>query len=759
VETANFRNYNSFNSGAVPVSVQALSGRGATSYTSAYETSSTLDRDNCALRHTVPTFIYSRRSLLPIYNGEKFRVPYFGGNSRRCICAVSSHGSPVSTKFSWSLVFFGVLVAWMVVANTLGVLPEKAFWSNFERMDGWVTLVHTFALFIVAGTVLSVEKLWRRWWLFFISVAGIVCLHGLIQLSGGAEIHQGGTRLTASFGNAIYLAVYLVFSFMIAGWLALHSRGWVRNALIAFLPLSALILFFTGSRGPLIGLAAGVTFAAALWLLLSRNEWKGGNASLGLKLAAGSLVALVLGAGSLFLVAVAAFGKSDSFLSRDASVFSLEQELKVRSTIWGMAMRGVQEDPLTGWGQEGFNQIFNKYYEPSLYEQETWFDRAHNMYIDWLVAGGIPALMLFLALLAASALALLRTKDITRAERVLLVGALVAYAVQALVVFDNLFSYVPLVMLFAMAHDVSGKKITFLQKAPEIRSGLVTNLIGAGVAVTLIIVVWTVNVPGIRAANHLLYALSPARNIQENFALFQATLNDASHSTQEIREQLVNFAGKTASDENIPAPMREQFVRLALEEMGKEVAQSPNDARLRVQYASILGLAGDDDAALVQLDKAIELSPKKQVLHINRGSKLQDLGRYEEAREAYRHAYNLDRSFDKVGVITAAAIMLAGDVPAGRALLIDAVGTTTSDSDLLFYAYYETKQWNEMIAVARARVALTEGSPESRYRLAQALAAASRFREARAEIVTTMNEYPESREQGEELLNRIPAAQ
>ena len=56
-------------------------------------------------------------------------------------------------QFSWLLAVFGMFVGWMALANALGVHPEKAFWSNFERMDGWVTLVHVFVLFVVAGTV------------------------------------------------------------------------------------------------------------------------------------------------------------------------------------------------------------------------------------------------------------------------------------------------------------------------------------------------------------------------------------------------------------------------------------------------------------------------------------------------------------------------------------------------------------------------------------------------------------------------------
>lgn len=654
-------------------------------------------------------------------------------------------------KFSWTLVLFGALTAWMFVANLMGVLPHKAFWSNFERMDGWVTLVHLFVFFVVAGSVLSVEKLWRRWWLFFVSVAATASAFGLVELAGA-----DGVRLAGTLGNPIYYAVYLMFAIFVAAWLAIESRGGLRYALIAFLPLAGLILFFTGSRGPLIGLGAGVIVAATLWLFLARTR-KDGSMRTETKLAAAALVISFMLAGALFLARDTAIVRESFMLSRAASVFSLGEELKVRGTIWSMALEGAQEDLVTGYGQEGFNQVFNEYYRPSMYAQEPWFDRVHNMYLDWLIAGGIPALLLFVLLLGMSILTLLRAPQASPAERVLLVSALVAYAVQAIVVFDNLFSYVPLVMLFAMAHAASARPIQALEALPEARSESTIGFASAGMAVLAIALVWTVNVPSIRAANHLVYALSPSPNgVEQNLTLFKKALADGSFGSQEIREQLVSFAADVSTEPKVSTSTRAQFATFALEEMGKEVAVSPNDARLRIQYASAFETAGDQERSLEQLDEALRLSPKKQSIILNRGFKLYEMGRLEEARAAFRAAYDLDRSFDGVAMSAATGYIVSGDLAGGKALLVEAVGTTTPDNDPLFYAYYQTKQWNELIGVAQAGVLAEKGSKESRFRLAQAYAAAGRFAEARTEIETTMLAYPSARAEGAALLKQMP---
>lgn len=657
-------------------------------------------------------------------------------------------------KFSWVLASFAALVAWMAVANVFGVLPMKAFWSNFERMDGWVTLIHLFALFVMAASVLQVEKLWRRWWFFFVSVASLVCLYGLVQLGGGAQIDQGGVRLTATLGNAIYLAVYLMFSIFGAAWLAINSRGWTRYALIGFIALAMLILFFTGSRGPLVGLGAGMGAAAVLWLFLSRNEWKGG-AALGVKIAGGVLLGMVLLAGSLFLLRNEAFVTSSPFLSRAASVFSLENELGVRKTIWGIALQGVAEDPLTGWGQEGFNQIFNKYYEPSLYQQEPWFDRAHNMYIDWLVAGGIPAATLFVALLVLVVVALLRAPELSRAERVFLTSAVIAYAVQALVVFDNLFSYVPFVMLLALAHASRARTVPQIDRVPELRGETAQGGALAAGAVVAVVLVWTVNVPGIQAAHHVVYALSPAPNVKTNLDLFESALADGSFASQEIREQMASFAAQVANEEAVPEELRTTFVSRAVEEMAKEVEASPNDARLRVQYSKALESMDAQEESLTQLDAAIALSPRKQVLHLSRGFKLYELGRLSEAQESFRYAYELDTSFDDVAIASASGLIVSGDVEGAKQLLAETIGTATPDNERIFVAYYQAKRWNELVDVARAGVESSNGAPEKRYRLAQALAAAGRFTEARSEIDATVAANPDTRAMGEALKAQI----
>src|SRR3989344_876432 len=105
---------------------------------------------------------------------------------------------------SWLLGAFALFVFVVALADALGAYPFKSFWSNFERMDGWVTLAHLFAYFVVAASILNTEKLWRNFWHVCLGVSVLVALYGLLQLAGIASLNPGfssAARIAATFGN------------------------------------------------------------------------------------------------------------------------------------------------------------------------------------------------------------------------------------------------------------------------------------------------------------------------------------------------------------------------------------------------------------------------------------------------------------------------------------------------------------------------------------------------------------------------------
>lgn len=106
------------------------------------------------------------------------------------------------------------------------------------------------------------------------------------------------------------------------------------------------------------------------------------------------------------------------------------------------------------------------------------------------------------------------------------------------------------------------------------------------------------------------------------------------------------------------------------------LAERPWFADIRNYAGLCLSFLGQTEEALEQLDLALEVNPSYVEAHINRALLLQELGRYEEARESVERAASYERG--PGGLPAAAAAQLAnahadiGDMYADADLLEEA---------------------------------------------------------------------------------------
>lgn len=654
-------------------------------------------------------------------------------------------------KFSWVLVLYGLLVVWMFIADLFAVNPHKAFWSNYERMDGWVTLAHVFLLFIVSGAVLTADKLWRKWWLTFVAATALVSAYGLLQLVGAAQIHQSGTRLDASLGNSEYLAGYFLFAIAITIWQAFETRGrdwhWLRYGLFALAGVQMVVLFGTGTRGTVVGLAGAVGFAALLWMLEAGKKGK--------MVAAGLLATLLLGVGALYVVRDAAFVTQNPQLQRYASIFNLQKELGTRLIIWDMAIEGVKERPLTGWGHEGYNYVFNAQYEPSLYDQEPWFDRAHNMFLDWLIAGGISALFLFVGTLLYALYAFYRS-NVSRPERILLLSALVGYGIQGLVVFDNLFTYIPFAAILALAHSVRSRPIPALDRLPEVSVDKMQMVVLPVVGIVAVAVIYMVNIPSMNASQNLIRALTPSNSPEARLAFFKEAAANDGFATQEIAEQLVSFTSQSIVSSAVRENTKQEIAAFSVERLQAEIERAPNDARLRLQYAMLLRSLGQFDAAREQAAVARELAPTKQSVIQEQGIVALQTDDFAAAEGFFREAYELDTRNQDAATYVAGALIMQRKVSEAQELLRTTHATTTVDHQMLLLAYYQIRDWQNLINLLKLRIE-TNNTAANGFQLAAAYSEAGNRTQAIAQVRATMTAFPEAQPQGRAILEQLGA--
>lgn len=569
-------------------------------------------------------------------------------------------------RFSWIMTGFASLLLVMLAANALGEYPLKSFWSNFERMDGYVTLVHVFLYTFVLGSVLTTHKLWSYFLHTSVAVALLVAVYGLAQHSG--MIEGGRDRVDSRLGNAAYMAVYMLFHIFFVAFLAVRSKITMHRVLYAVVGIIFVYtLLLTGTRGTFLGFVGG-SGAAVLYIALFGRKIPQLR-----KYAVGGLVALTIFGLSFMAVKDTDFVQNNGPLARIANI-DLKSDLAVRSTIWNMAWEGVKERPVLGWGQGNFNYVFNEKYDPSLYGQEQWFDRVHNIFFDWLIAGGLLGFIAYFSVFAAAVYYLLiapvflkKESQFTVVERAVLVGLFVGYLMHNLVVFDNIISYIFFGTLLALIHS----RVSTASKSVEaftVDQQMITQFAAPIVIIVMGFGVYIVNVPGIRAAGDLIDALV-ASDIQGRLEGFHTALQRNSFANQEIVEQLAQQAITISQNPNIPAEQKQSIVQRAESEMLKLADEKPGDARVHNFISSFYRAVGNLPRSREQAALAVSFSPNKPSLILEQAIVELQSNQNQEALAFLEKAFTLEEKNTQARILYAAVLMRTGEIEKGQTII------------------------------------------------------------------------------------------
>jgi hypothetical protein len=186
-------------------------------------------------------------------------------------------------KWSWIYASALTFTFVLLIADIFAVAPYKAFWSNYERMEGWVTIIHLLWYLLVLSSMLNKENLWL-WFLRANLFAGTIM--AVTSIAEGAK--ENIVRIAGPLGNPIYISVYFLFIFFFAlillykDVLVKNLTHWkdfnkiFANALFyVYLLISALSLFvvYRTSRGALLGAIGGI-FVGALLIVIFEKERK-----------------------------------------------------------------------------------------------------------------------------------------------------------------------------------------------------------------------------------------------------------------------------------------------------------------------------------------------------------------------------------------------------------------------------------------------------------------------------------------------------
>lgn len=279
----------------------------------------------------------------------------------------------------------------------LAVSPVLSFYGTLERQQGLVSYLAYFVWFILVTvnfmSDISGRKIRRTITAAALS-ASLVSVYGILQvlnidfLDWPYQPHIT-LRTFSTLGQPNFLASWLLLAAPLSIYLYSQSRkvlvrfGW----LLAFI-LQTICFFLTGSRGGFLGLLLLGLAGLVFWM--TRANW--------------SRVKKVIIA-SAFIVAVITSLVVLDLLS-DGRVREMKNisygSLGARVTIYGAALDAWLEKPVFGYGLENGEEVFIKYYTPEwgIYGKvgQT-ADRAHNLFLDALLSGGLVGLVIQLILI------------------------------------------------------------------------------------------------------------------------------------------------------------------------------------------------------------------------------------------------------------------------------------------------------------------------------------------------------------------------
>lgn len=654
----------------------------------------------------------------------------------------------------------GAFVLVITAADFLGLNLYKSFWSNYERMEGLVSLLHILGYFVLLVSIFT-EKLWRRYFNLIFLIGVYLMVYSFFQLAGKADIHQGSTRIDTSFGNSAYFAVhalYLAFLGAIFYFRNLSkSLKWFYGI---FSVIYAILVIETMTRGTAIGLVGGMIVASSLVFLKGEEKYR----KTAQKVLGAIVIALIVFVG----VRNTDFIKKNMVLDRFASLISVEAlKNQPRYLVWNMAYQGFKEHPILGWGQENFNLVFNENYDPKMWGQELWFDRAHNVFFDWLIAGGLLGLLSYLSIFFFTIKNIWKKdgmKSLSVIDKSLFTGLLAGYFFHNFFVFDNLMSYIMFFTVVAYINyeflkGESFEKIVTEKKAEPLSED--NNLTYAFVSVIIIgffFTMYFVNIAPINASKTLIYALS-SQDLNRSLEYFNKVLNMKTFGGTEATEQLVQKAiSVIRAQQGVDVSVKQNYFQLAKDAILKKIDQVPNDARYRVFASSLFSSFGLRDEAFAQVKKASELSPNKQAILFELAGAYINNGDQRNAFETGKKAFELEPNYDEARIIYAVTAIYTGQNKLAEDLLAEKFGTTTIiTDDRIINAYAQTGQYVKVINIWKARIAEDPNNPQYHVNLSASYLANKERNKSIEELKKAAELNPQFKDQAEYYIKEIKA--
>lgn len=564
---------------------------------------------------------------------------------------------PKGHPILWAFVAFTGAFA---LTTLTSVAQLQSFWGTIERMGGLFTFVHYLVFVVIAGAVLRTRRDWHVL-LNLIVAAGVVsACYGFLQKTHWSFILGSGGRARpfGTIGNPALFAGYEILAAFLALTLSFLQdatyrwRTWYRSAAGIML----LAVASTAVRGSLLAVAVALLAFALLWSVVNRSR----KAKLALL---GGISVVIL----FFFAALALRNTSlvtgSPYLTRITAFSPQTFTVQTRFWAWSAGFKGWSESPKTvllGWGPENFNIPFSKYFNPKFFTgpgSETFFDRAHNMFIEVLVTMGLVGFVTYVSLFVAvfwTLVRFMRGTGVASPEqkdlRVIGIGftaMTIAYMIHNAFIFDTSANFLTFFTLCAfmvfLARGGGAGRAVPVQKRGGRTPWTGAQIAAAGVlGFVVLATVSTTNIAPAMANYASTRAIVASWNGDWPTAVkkFREAIDYDVAGRYEYRHRFAQFLlelGATEQAKKISdfAPT----VQMAIEDVKKNAVENPRDylpllylSRLYITLGKEDPKSPYNDSALQESAKALEISPTF-------------VRTYYEVAQAYLNKQDFDAAF------------------------------------------------------------------------------------------------------------------
>jgi len=496
-----------------------------------------------------------------------------------------------------------MLLSVAYATSLFGIDFYHSFWSVFDRSAGLLAMTYATLYLYLLVLFVSKDFIWKFLKLTA-GVASIVATYATVQWLGdisGVSIPlflEADGRIGGTIGNAAFLAGYLGLTFfltLIVAKKSLHRADWYYAG--AFIQLVAITL--TATRGTILALIAML----GIVVVYTAIKKKGKVQKVALTALLGGLVVL----GGFFVFRENLQNVPFEPVRRIASISAEDTTTSSRIFVWKNTLSYALEKPLTGYGAEHIDYVYNKFYNAGdIVEQ--WFDRSHNLYLDYFVQYGVFGLVLFILFVAGLFRYALKTRkedEYIGNMLTLLVGV---YVLQSFFVFDTINTLIVLLPLFAFSlyKEGEGRVATTPMK---IEAGAASVLVLVGMYFAVLQPVYANLQLGQSYINHIVdvdkYAAAYTRGFNVN-SFTDLEFGYQAYEMYTSRQQSI-FSG----EEKVIA------YQIAHDALKANMQKYPYDARTLVYLGHVLearpaGVEYSAEENLKVLHDAMELSPGRE---------------------------------------------------------------------------------------------------------------------------------------------------